>query len=205
MPGIGRLGRIMGAVGDYDAVILAGGTARRLGGVDKATIEVDGLGLLARVIQAAAGAGRVVVAGPVRPDLPASVIWCREDPPGGGPVAGLAAALPLLDASLVIVLAVDLPRIAPAVPVLLERLSESPSTAAAVLVDRDGRVNYLAAAWRRAALETAVANLPSVAGASVRSLYAGATVSEVADAEGWGADIDTPGDLRRARTRVGPL
>jgi molybdopterin-guanine dinucleotide biosynthesis protein A len=195
----------MGGVGDYDAVILAGGTARRLGGVDKATIEVDGLGLLARTIQAVAGATRVVVAGPVRPDLPASVAWCREDPPGGGPVAGLAAALPLLEAALVIVLAVDLPRIAPAVPVLLERLAQSPSAAACVLIDHDGRVNYLAAAWRRPALETALATLPSVAGAAVRSLYAGATVSEVADVEGWGTDIDTPGDLRRARTHARPL
>jgi molybdopterin-guanine dinucleotide biosynthesis protein A len=195
----------MGAVGDYDAVILAGGTARRLGGVDKATIEVDGLGLLARAVQAVAGAARVVVAGPVRPDLPASVAWCREDPPGGGPVAGLAAALPLLEAPLVIVLAVDLPRIAPAVPVLLERLTQSPSAAASVLIDRDGRVNYLAAAWRRPALEIALATLPSVAGAAVRSLYAGTAVSEVADIEGWGTDIDTPGDLRRARTHARPL
>ncbi|MDP9398746.1 MAG: NTP transferase domain-containing protein, partial [Actinomycetota bacterium] len=51
----------------YDAVVLAGGRARRLGGVDKPGLEVAGRSLLDRVLAACAGAGRTVIAGPQRP------------------------------------------------------------------------------------------------------------------------------------------
>ncbi|MGH3433518.1 MAG: NTP transferase domain-containing protein, partial [Thermocrispum sp.] len=77
------------------AVILAGGAAARLSGVDKPMLEVGGKPLLHTVIGAVAGAAAVVVVGPRRTDT-MRVRWAREDPPGGGPVAALAAGLAAL-------------------------------------------------------------------------------------------------------------
>ena len=72
-------------------------------------------------------------------------------------------------------------------------------SAASVLVDVDGRANYLAAAWRRPLLENAIASLPDVADASMRALYAWVSIIEVPDPDGWGTDIDTIADLGQAR------
>jgi molybdopterin-guanine dinucleotide biosynthesis protein A len=188
---------------DFDALVLAGGAGRRLGGADKATIEIAGLTLLDRTIGAVADAHTVVIAGPVRVSAAPGaerVRWCREEPPGGGPVAGLAAGLVHLRSDLVVVLAVDMPRIAPAVAVLVTALDTGPAgSAAAVLVDLDGRHNFLAAAWRRAALEAAVAAVADTAGTAMHALYSGRAVLEVPDPDGWGADIDTAADVDRAR------
>jgi molybdopterin-guanine dinucleotide biosynthesis protein A len=182
----------------YDAVVLAGGAARRLDGVDKPMLEVGDRPMLVHVLDAVAAARVRVVVGPRRP-IDRDAVWCREDPPGGGPVAGLAAAVPLTDADTVVVLAADLPGIAPAVAPLLDAL---PRHDVALLV-RDGRRNYLAAAWRRAALVSALGRIGEPRGASMRGLIAGATVAEVADAE-WGDDCDTWSDLAALRDRSSP-
>jgi MobA-like NTP transferase domain len=101
----------------YDAIVLAGGAARRLGGADKPALAVGGVSLLERVVAACADAGTVVVVGPPRP-LDRAVRWTREHPAGAGPVAAIAAGLPLTTRTLVAVLAADLPFIAPALPLL---------------------------------------------------------------------------------------
>ncbi|MFG3347695.1 DUF6457 domain-containing protein [Streptomyces sp. NPDC048018] len=76
----------------YDAIVLAGGAARRLGGADKPGVRVGGRPLLDRVLAGCRDAGRtVVVAEPRATARP--VEWTREEPPGGGPVAALAAGL----------------------------------------------------------------------------------------------------------------
>lgn len=82
----------MGGMPSYDAIVLAGGGGRRLGGVDKAGIRVGDSTLLARALDAVAGAANRVVVGPARV-LPAGVIGAWEDPPGGGPVAAIEAGL----------------------------------------------------------------------------------------------------------------
>lgn len=104
----------------YDAVVLAGGRARRLGGVSKPDVAVGGRRLLDRTLEATVGAREVVVVGPAEV-APPGVRVTREDPPGGGPVAGLAAGLAALPdgAAWVLVLACDLPRVAGAVGDLL--------------------------------------------------------------------------------------
>ncbi|MFF9196536.1 DUF6457 domain-containing protein [Streptomyces sp. NPDC014779] len=76
----------------YDALVLAGGAARRLGGADKPGVRVGGRPLLDRVLAGCRDAGRtVVVAAPRATARP--VEWTREEPPGGGPVAALDAGL----------------------------------------------------------------------------------------------------------------
>ncbi|MFD6552737.1 molybdenum cofactor guanylyltransferase, partial [Streptomyces sp. NPDC058398] len=97
-----------GADAGYDAVVLAGGAARRLGGEDKPGVRVGGRTLLDRVLAACADATRtVVVAGPRPTARP--VEWAREDPPGGGPLAALDAGLRHTAAPYVLVLSADLP------------------------------------------------------------------------------------------------
>lgn len=187
-----------GAVG-YDAIVLAGGAAQRLGGADKPGLTVDGQSLLDRVLRAVADADTRVVVGPPRATaVPA--LWTQEAPPGGGPVAAVAAGLSLVGAHTVLVLACDLPWIAPAVEPLIVAL---PGFAVAVLSDSDGRLNYLAAAWRLESLAERVAAVGDVAGAPMRRLFDGIAEHRVPDLHGWGDDCDTWEELEQARTRRG--
>ena len=79
----------------FDAVVLAGGRAERLGGADKAGLEVDGVSLLERALAAVAAARSVVVVGDERPTS-REVSWVREEPAYGGPVAATYAGLDAL-------------------------------------------------------------------------------------------------------------
>jgi molybdopterin-guanine dinucleotide biosynthesis protein A len=182
----------------YDAIVLAGGAGSRLGRPDKPQLEVGGQSLLDRVVAAVADAQHVVVVGPPQP-VAGTVAFCREEPAGAGPVAAVAAGLPLTSADVVVVLAGDLPWIAPAVPALLAAL---PAAGVAMLADEDGRANYLAAAWRRRELAAALAALGDPAGASARSLIAAVPQVLVPDRGGWGRDCDTWDDLAQARART---
>ncbi|MDQ8707653.1 DUF6457 domain-containing protein [Streptomyces sp. LHD-70] len=92
----------------YDAVVLAGGAARRLGGADKPGVRVGGRSLLDRVLAACADADTTVVVAERRPTA-RPVLWAREEPPGGGPLAALAAGLSRTTADTVLVLSADLP------------------------------------------------------------------------------------------------
>jgi molybdopterin-guanine dinucleotide biosynthesis protein A len=184
----------------FDAIVLAGGAAARLGGADKPALDVGGASLLDHVLAAVADAGRTVVVGPTR-SVARPVTWCREEPPGGGPVAALAAAVPHVEADVVLTLAADLPWIGPAVPMLRAALAGSTADCAA-LVDRDGRVNYLAAAWRRPSLMRALTALGEPAGAAMRALVSTVTLLAVYDEGGWGLDCDTWDDIDGARRRL---
>lgn len=82
----------------YDAIVLAGGAARRLGGADKPGVRVGGRALLDRVLAACAGARVTVVVAEPRPTA-RPVVWAREDPPGGGPLAALGAGVRALEAA----------------------------------------------------------------------------------------------------------
>jgi molybdopterin-guanine dinucleotide biosynthesis protein A len=131
------------------------------------------------------------------------VTWTRERPPGGGPVAGLAAGLPLVTADLVVVLAGDLPFVTPAiVDALVAAAGEGGGDRDGTLLgDADGVPQLLCGAWRTTALRTAVAGLAAPAGTSVRRLVAGLRVHPVsAPATGpppW-LDCDTPADVAAA-------
>jgi molybdopterin-guanine dinucleotide biosynthesis protein A len=187
----------------FDAVVLAGGAARRLAGADKPGLEVGGLSLLERVLAAVAGAGELIVVGPPRVTT-RPVRWVREEPPGGGPVAAIAAAVPALRADRTVLLAADLPHVAPAVPALLRALDTEPGAGAACLIGSDGRVNYLAAAWRTQALRIALAAVGRTDGVPVRRLLDLTGMIEVPDPAGWGLDCDTWEQLAAARRRAQP-
>lgn len=176
------------------AVVLAGGTGRRLGGVDKAGLVVDGETLLARALRATAGIGEVVVVGPASP-LTDGLRTVREEPPHGGPAAGLLAGVRALGdaAGTVLVLAVDMPGVtAGTVDRLTRALAEAgPGVDGATL--HDGRRQPLCAVYRLPALLAAAPAEP--AGTSVRSLLAGLRLVDVPAAPGEARDVDTWHDL----------
>lgn len=195
----------------FDAVVLAGGRARRLGGVSKPDVVVAGRRLLGHVLDAVAaggGARRTVVVGPDGLDVPVHVLRTLEDPPDGGPVAGIAAGLAALGgasagdaAPWVLVLACDVPRAAGAVPGLVEVCAEGPVASGALLVDAAGRDQPLLGLYRRAELDRALAILArerdgGVRGASVRALLSPLTLTRVPDERGDAVDVDTWDDVR---------
>lgn len=181
----------------FDAIVLAGGSARRLDGLDKPGLLVGDRTLLARAVDAVRDAAKVIVVGPVR-DGVESVVWCLEEPAGGGPVAAIGAGVARVSSDVVLVLAADLPFVAGAVRPLLDAVA-GPPIEAAVLVDPAGRRNHVAAAWRTEALRTRIDALDTVDGAAARTLFADAVVAEVTDTAGWGRDCDTWDDVVRAR------
>ncbi len=82
----------------HDAILLAGGRASRLGGIDKTALVSQGTALLDRAVTAAAGADGVAIVG-LRDgrEAPVGAVLTREDPPLSGPVAALGAGLAALD------------------------------------------------------------------------------------------------------------
>lgn len=194
----------------YDALVLAGGRARRLGGVSKPDVVVSGRRLLAHVLDAATagdGARRTVVVAPDSVAVAAGVLRTLEDPPDGGPVAGIAAGLAALGragdepAPWVLVLACDVPRAAVAVPHLVAACAGG-TVSGAVLVDAGGRDQPLVGLYRRADLDRALATLATgrddgtVRGASVRALLTPLTLARVPDDGSAAADVDTWEDVR---------
>ena len=191
----------------YDAVVLAGGRAERLG-TPKPGLVVAGRPLLDHALAATSGARRTVVVGPHELANPDRYVLTREDPPFGGPVAGIAAGLAALPddgrAPWVLVLACDVPRAAEAVPALLAAARRLPDRSAvrAVHAVRDGREQWLVGLYRRAALEESLAALPAVHGAAVRRLLADLPALAVPDESGATDDGDTWEDAREHDRRA---
>lgn len=213
---------------DYAAIVLAGGAGRRLGGVAKPLLQVGGRSMLDRVLDAVADANPRVVVGPDSLVVPPGVRRVSEQPPGGGPVAALAAGLTAVDEAArlstvdeaarlsaagaasklstvddvgpgaVAVLAADLPFLTPQAIAELYRQS---TVDCAVYVDTEGRRQLLCGVWRTAALRRRLAQIPRHHGAALRDLLAGLDVAEVVHQTGGPPpwyDCDSPEELDRA-------
>jgi molybdopterin-guanine dinucleotide biosynthesis protein A len=183
------------------ALVLAGGRARRLGGVDKAALEIDGVTMLDRVLAAVApNCDKLVVVGPRRATSVAGVLFTMEAEPGGGPVPAVAAGLvEVPDAETVVVLAADLPLlVAEDVARLVDGLEESETAAAA---DHRGQPNPLLAAYRGEALRANVSVLGP--GAPAAGMLPPATA--VVDLGERGTlNVNRPEELERARRLLRP-
>lgn len=188
-----------GVGGPFDAVVLAGGGARRLGGVDKPALDVGGISLLDRVLAACRGAASIAVVGPPRA-VGRPVVFTREEPPGGGPVPAVAAGMEIGSSEVVAVFAADLPFLdAAAVELLRRALAADPAADAVVFTDAHGKDQPLAALYRRPALARALAGLPELSGARLSALLRPLTVARVPDPRGVTADCDTWDALHAAR------
>ena len=152
------------------------------------------------VLLGACGAGCVAVVPPsVR--VPDGVLRTLEDPPNGGPLAGIDAGLRALSVGDdVLVVVVSAPGVGAFLPALLEpALGES----------RDGRIvrggdpepfdQYLMGVYRAAALrrvfDEAEAALGSVRGVGVRRVLRALDVERVSVSADVCRDIDTPADV----------
>ena len=191
-------------------LLLTGGASRRMGS-DKALLEVDGQRMVDR---AAAVLGEVadpvIEVGPGWSGLPA----VREDPPGSGPLAAVCTGVTALRAAghdgLVLVLAVDMPRVNAEV---LRLLADRPGPDTAV-PRADGHPQVLCARYGPDTL-AAADRLLAGGGKSLRLL-----VEDLAagggDQVGWVepeewepvagpgvfSDVDTPEDLRRLTAEI---
>jgi molybdopterin-guanine dinucleotide biosynthesis protein A len=190
-------------IADYDAILLAGGRASRLGGMNKPEMELGGRRLIDRSVAAAAGAHRVVAVGAV--SVPDSVLLTCEDPAFGGPVAGLRAGIRSLQESgrlapWLVVLACDLPDVEAAV---LQLLAVAPGEHDGLyLTDAAGRPQWLLGCYRSSALLAALSDAgPDVT--SVHRLLGGLTLLGIPSGAAVVDDVDTPDDVRRWLARLG--
>lgn len=200
------------------AVILAGGLSRRLGGVPKAGLLVGGETLLSRTVRAAEssmdteGGGvaraRVAVVGPVggvagwlgTRARSAQVELVQEEPPFSGPASGIAAGLAALEGTegCVLVLACDMPQAGQIAALLVVALAECAEGEGVMAVD-GGRRQPLAAIYPLGPLRDAVEAARAahrLDNASVFSLVASVNTKECAVPAGLASDIDTWDDAR---------
>ncbi|MFJ4523731.1 NTP transferase domain-containing protein [Streptomyces sp. NPDC088810] len=193
-----------GPAAPYDAVVLAGGAARRLGGADKPAVRVGGRALLDRVLAACADARTTVVVAAPRPTV-RPVRWVREEPPGGGPVAALEAGLRLTTAAHTVVLSADLPFLEPATLRGLLTALQDTGADGALLTDGDGRDQPLVAAYRTAALRRELTALAAahdgLTGLPLRRLTGALRLTRVPDPLA-SFDCDTWDDIADARARI---
>lgn len=179
------------------AIVVAGGQARRLGGVDKAMLEIDGVTMLDRVLAAAAPhCDRLVVVGPPRHTQLTDVRFTLEAQPGGGPVPAVAAGLAAVpEADAVVVLAVDLPLLEPHhIATLFVGLDGAVAVAAA---DHRGQPNPLLAAYRADSLREMTSTLGP--GVPAARLLPPATTAVVDLGEPGTLNVNRPEELERAR------
>jgi len=188
-------------------LLLTGGRSRRLGS-DKAQARRDGETLAtrgARVLRAVCEP--VLELGPGTSGLDA----VREEPPGTGPLAALAAGAAALRARGAdrgaLLLAVDLPLVEPP---LLELLARSDPRDGVIIPVAGGVRQSTCAHYSAAALGRAEALVAGGARA-LSELLAAVAVTEI-DESAWRAvapahaldDVDTPADLVRLGLEAGP-
>ncbi|WLQ42032.1 NTP transferase domain-containing protein [Streptomyces laculatispora] len=189
----------------YDAIVLAGGAARRLGGADKPGLRIGGRALLDRVLAACGDAGTTVVVGGRRPTV-RPVTWAREAPQGGGPLAALGAGVRHTAAERLLVLSADLPFLgADTVGSLLAAVGRD-GLEGAVCTDQDGCDQPLVAVYRAEPLRRELALLAAehggLAGLPLRLLTHELRLSRVAADSLASFDCDTWEDIASARARI---
>jgi molybdopterin-guanine dinucleotide biosynthesis protein A len=202
----------------FSAVVLSGGTAARLGGVDKTQLVVDGHPVLDRVLVALGAATDVVIVGPAVATV-REVRFVAEDPPSGGPIAGIAAGVAHLGkgsgtdggadsgadggaessadsgAEWVLIAAGDMPGLTrDSVRRLQAATLERGEPSGAVLVDAKD-VPAICALLRRTTLTAALAATLSQTPATWRSLIARLDPLHVVATERELRDLNEPADL----------
>ena len=175
----------------WDAIVLTGGRATRLGGVDKMSVEIGGRTLLQRTLDAVSGAARVVLVGEV--DAP-GVTVVHEEPRFAGPAAAVAAGLAEVTAEWVLVVAGDHPFLADAVAPLVDARSGD----GGIAVGPDGRRQNLMVMVDAGALRSSLESQDDLADLPFRTVLEPLDLAEVAVPERATADVDTWHDRDKA-------
>ena len=184
------------------ALILAGGAARRMGGVDKGAIELGCMRLFDRVIERLSPqVDRIVVSGTHDYDSGYSVIADLEDGPHG-PAAGLWAMLEWLrahhaDDEGFLTVPID----APFLPLdLYERLHSAEHSS--IACDANG-AHPTFAYWRCDALRAALQGASNHYGLPLKELAKSVNARRIRfDTAGEFENINRPDDLQRAAARL---
>jgi molybdopterin-guanine dinucleotide biosynthesis protein A len=182
----------------WSALIVTGGTSNRFGS-DKSEAIFNKKALIDFLISSIPASIAVVIVGPDRDEFPSTIQVIKEDPPGGGPVAGIATGLPLIKTEYVAVLATDMPYSAAVVPILLQALSND--VEAVLAIDGEGFRQPFSGLYRVSSLLKVLGTKETLMGRSMRSVLVELKVKEVslnADDSHLLLDIDTRQDLINA-------
>lgn len=172
---------------DIGCVVLAGGRSSRMG-ADKAQMRIDGRRLIDVALEhVPPDWERIVVAST---DLGMPTVC--EDPPFGGPVAGIAAGMRHLRTSYIAVMAVDAPQSGR----MLQKLADALGSNDVAVVADNERIQPLCAVWRRESLATAIAEV-GARDVAAKRLFASADTVVRLPGDGTEADYDTPEELAK--------
>lgn len=178
----------------WDAIVLAGGRAARLGGTAKADLVVDGRTLLDRTLDAVAGATRIVVVGDV--GAPGAIV-VQEEPRFGGPAAAIGAGLAEVRSPWVLIAACDHPFVAEAVDPLLDARTGD----GVVAVDAGGRRQHLLCVVSTSAVRDAVTVQEPLTDLAVHRLLEPLDLIEIVLPSRATLDVDTWHDQEVAEGR----
>ena len=176
-------------------IVLSGGTSSRFG-ADKSQAMLGHQQLIHHILTGIPKEFEIIIVGADPLFTPASYRCVQENPVGGGPVAGIAAALELCESEIVGVLATDMPFAGAHMIHLLSAMTSQDD--AIMFVDSKGFKQPLAALYRREALENALSKIGNPHGASMRTLISDLKIHEVhmsPEIEKAMIDVDTPHDL----------
>lgn len=190
----------MNTVPGIDVIIVAGGRGKRMGGIDKAAVTVNGERLIDYLLDEVSvldALQQVVVVSSRNLSIRPGVKITAEDPPFSGPVAGiLAGVTELRDAAAerTAILAVDAPESATLIPELNEALDGSDAQVA-VIREAEGHLQPLCAVWDTESLWLALNEMGETADKPAKALIAAAgAVTELAGS-GEERDYDTLEEL----------
>ena len=181
-----------------DGIVLAGGRGSRMGR-PKATVRVGGRTLVEHAVDVLSRRCRRVIVvtrpGVTLPHLDATVVADRPGP--AGPLTGMATGLDEATSDDVIVVACDLPFMAPMVDALCAAAPGEPA------VGRDGgRIQPLCARSPRLPALRVAEGLLTRGESAARGPALALRAREVDDLWGALANLNTPADLEQARQRV---
>lgn len=181
-------------------VVLAGGRSHRMGR-DKLSLRQGDRTLLQVILDQLApfSIAPLRLAGPKRDEITGDFMWVGEQPPGGGPVAGIKTALEGVEAEWTVLMAGDAPKGPLAVPALLShRVRLAAGQDGVIVVDARGKRQPLCAMYRTTSLSLALEQLGEATGASMRQLLENLTLVDLPDTWEAAGDIDTASDAERA-------
>ena len=176
-------------------IVLSGGTSSRFG-ADKSQAMLGHQQLIHHILTGIPKEFEIIIVGADPLFTLASYRCVQENPVGGGPVAGIAAALELCESEIVGVLATDMPFAGAHMIHLLSAMTSHDD--AIMFVDSKGFKQPLAALYRREALENALSKIGNPHGASMRTLISHLNIHEIhmsPEIEKAMIDVDTPDDL----------
>ena len=179
-------------------IVLSGGTSRRFGS-DKSQALIAGKSLIAIILESIPSEFKIVIVGD-DPKIESSQYLCvREEPIGGGPLAGFKAGLDTSESELVALIATDMPFASGWVLHLINSIRVHDD--AVMYVDAKGFKQPLAAVYRCTSVKRALTDMGELHGKSMRELVSYLKIQEIEMSHEVAQalmDIDTVADLEQA-------